>query len=80
MLEARGEPDLAEEPLRSEAGGQFSMEDLEGDWAVVAEVARQVDRGHAATPELTLEGIAVGEGIPQPVRHPHEAPGIERTT
>ena len=80
MLEPGGEPDLALEPIGPERGGELGEQDLEGDRAVVAEVLGQVDHGHAAAPELALEGVAVGEGIPQPVRHPHGAPGIERTT
>jgi hypothetical protein len=42
------------------------MEDLEGDGAVVPEVAGQVDRGHAAAAELTLEPVAVGRGGLEP--------------
>src|SRR5688572_30796156 len=42
------------------------MEDLEGDGAVVPEIAGQVDGGHAATPELALEQVAVGQGGLEP--------------
>ena len=38
---------------------------------VVPEVVREVDGGHAAAAELALEGVAVGEGVAQAVRHSH---------
>ena len=37
------------------------MEDLERDRAIVLEVMREVDRGHATAPELALERVAVGQ-------------------
>ena len=40
---------------------ELGVEDLEGDGAVVPEVAGEVDRGHAAAAELALEGVAAGE-------------------
>ena len=80
MLEPGGEPDLALEPLGAERGGELGEQDLEGDRAVVAEVVGQVDDGHAAAAELALEGVTVGEGVAQAVRHAHGAPGIEKTT
>jgi hypothetical protein len=65
MVEARGRADLAEEALGAEAGAQLGVKDLEGDRAVVAKVVGEPDGGHAAAAELTLEGVAVGEGGPQ---------------
>ena len=61
MLEPGGEPDLPLEALGAEGGGKLGEEDLERDRAVVLEVLGEVDRGHAAAPELALEGVAVGE-------------------
>jgi hypothetical protein len=49
--------DLADEPLRADGRRQFGMQYLEGDQAIVLEVARKVDRGHS--PELALEHVAV---------------------
>ena len=54
--------DLAEEAVGAEGEGQLRMEHLEGDGSLVAKVAGLVDSGHAAPAELTLEGVAVGEG------------------
>ena len=55
--------DLAQEALGAERGGELGAEHLEGDLAVVLEVVGQVDRGHAAAPELALEHVAVAEGV-----------------
>ena len=55
MLQPGGEPDLALEALRAERLPQLGMEHLEGDGAVVLEVAGEIDRGHAAAAELALE-------------------------
>ena len=71
MLQPGGEADLALEPVGAERGGELGEEDLERDGAVVAEVVRQVDDGHAAAAELALDGVAVGEGVAQAVRHSH---------
>jgi len=54
--------DLLEEPLGAKHGGEFGTQDLHRDLAVVLEVLGEVDGGHAAGPELVLDGVAVGEG------------------
>jgi hypothetical protein len=54
--------DLAQEPLGANDRGQFRPEDLDRDLAVVAQVLRQVDGGHAALAELPLDAVAVGQG------------------
>jgi hypothetical protein len=42
------------------------MEDLQGDRTAVPEIAGEIDRGHAATAELALEHVAVGQGGLEP--------------
>ena len=42
------------------------MEDLDCDCAIVLEVTREVDRGHATAPELTFERVAVSQGDVKP--------------
>ena len=37
--------------------GELGMQHLEGDVAVVLEVVGEVDRGHAAAPELPLDAV-----------------------
>ena len=55
--------DLALEPFGAKGDRQLRVQDLEGDVAVVLEIAREIDRGHAAAPELALERVAVSEGL-----------------
>jgi hypothetical protein len=47
------------------------MEDLDGDGAIVAEVMGEEDRGHAAVPELALEGVPGRQCLPQPLAEVH---------
>ena len=61
MGEIGGDFDLPEEAVGAEGVGQLGVEHLEGDGPAVAEVAGEVDRGHAAPAELALEAIAIGE-------------------
>ena len=62
MLQAGGDPDLLEESLRSERGGELGAQDLERDGPIVPEVAGEIDGGHAAASELALDAIAIGQG------------------
>ena len=55
-------PDLAEEPVGADLGGDLGPEDLDGDLAVVAEVVGQEDHGHAAFAELSLDPVPVADG------------------
>jgi hypothetical protein len=49
---------LREEPLGPDDGGELGAEDLDGDFAVVLQVLREVHRGHPALAELALDGVA----------------------
>ena len=62
MVELGGDGDLAQEPLGAERVGEFRVEDLDRHRAVVLEIVREVDGGHAALAELALDAVAVGEG------------------
>ena len=78
VLEPGGEVDLALEPFGRGPGGELGQEDLEGDRTVVPEVAREVDHAHAATAELALDRVALGQRLANLVRHVHAtAPGRE---
>ncbi len=59
MLEIRGGLDLLHEPVGPEDGGQLGLQDLDGHLAVVPEIGGEVDGGHTAFAELTLDGVAV---------------------
>jgi hypothetical protein len=57
-----GDLDLLQEALRSQRRRQVVAEDLDGDLAVVLEIARQIHGGHAAAADFSVDGVAVGEG------------------
>ena len=71
MGEPGGHFDLPEKPLRAERRRDLGAEDLDGDGAAVPEIAREVHGGHPAAAQLTIEGVAVGQG---------RAQGVERRT
>ena len=54
--------DLPQKTLRAERCCEVGPQHLHGDLAVVLEVFREVDRGHAATTDLALDLVAVGQG------------------
>ncbi len=60
VLEVGGDPDLGEEALGPDYG-EFGPEDLDRDLALVPEVLREVDGGHAAGADLPLDAVAVSE-------------------
>ena len=62
MLQGRGGLDLAKKPLGADDGGQLGPQHLDRDVAIVLEILREIDRGHAALAELALDAVAVGEG------------------
>ena len=66
MMQIGGGRDLAQEALGPEGVGQRGAEHLHGYLALVLEVVREIDRGHPARPELTLDAVAVGEGTLDP--------------
>jgi hypothetical protein len=50
--------DLGEKPLGTHHRGEFGLQNLQRDLALVLEVIGKVDRRHAALAELTLNGVA----------------------
>ena len=63
MTELGSGLDFQQEAFDADRGGELGMEHLERHGAVVAEVAGEVHRGHAAVSELALNGIAAPERI-----------------
>jgi len=55
--------DLALEPLEAERGPELEIEHLQGDVPFLPEIACEVYGRHAATPELTLEHVAVAKSV-----------------
>ena len=62
VLEAGGDPDLVQEALGAQRSREFRAEHLESNLPLMATVIREVDGGHAAPAELTLDSVTVGEG------------------
>ncbi len=61
VLEAGGNPDFAQEPLRPQHGGDLSVEHFHRDSSFVPKVPGEVHRGHAAAADLVLDGVTVGK-------------------
>src|SRR6185437_5167945 len=61
VLEMRGGSDLVQKALGAHDGGQLGAEHLERDEAVVPDVVSEVDGGHAAVTELSLDLIAFSQ-------------------
>ncbi len=62
MRKARCDLDLAYKPFGAERGGEFGPQHLHGHLALVLQVLGEIDRRHAASADLFLDGVAVGEG------------------
>jgi hypothetical protein len=73
VVELGGELDFTEKPVSAEHGGQLRAQDLERDVPVKLEIVREVDGGHAALTQLTVEAVAIGERSPERVQGSHEA-------
>ena len=58
---AGGDAHFADEPVHADRAGQFRVEYLDRDGAIVLDVPRQPDHGHPAPPELALEAVAVSD-------------------
>ena len=61
MLEAGGDADLAQEPVRADRGGELGAQGLDGDLAPMPPVLREEDRGHAALADQALDVVAIAE-------------------
>jgi hypothetical protein len=59
MLQVGGDSYFLEESLGPEYRGQLGVQDLYRNFAIVFLVVREVDSGHSATAQLTLNGISV---------------------
>ena len=62
MLQLCGGLDLAQEPLATQRGAEIRMKDLDGDFAVMLEIVREIHRRHSARAEFAIDAIPVGEG------------------
>jgi hypothetical protein len=58
---AASDSHFSEEAFGTERGGEIGVQDLDGDVAIVLDVVREIDRGHAARAEFALDAVAVGQ-------------------
>jgi len=62
MVEAGGDLDLTQKPIGPEHRRQLGPQHLDRHLALVFQIVREIDRRHAAASELSLDGVAAGEG------------------
>jgi len=80
VLEPGSGLDLPQEALGPQRGGELGAEHLHGHLSVVPEVIGEVDRSHAALPELTLEYVTVTQGVREQGGRCGQVPPRERAT
>ena len=76
VLQMGGDPDLTQEAIDPEHGGEFGAQHLHGDVTVVLEIPGEVHGRHAAGAELAINGIVLGEGRLETL--PHVGHGVPR--
>ena len=79
MLQIRGDLDLGEEAFDAEHRSELGFQDFDGDATIVAHVAREIDRRHAAGADLALDVIPAGQGSRELCRGIHVQKGCETT-
>ena len=82
VVEPGREADFPEEPLWAERSAELGMKHLERHRAVVLQVAGEENGGHPAASELTLDGVAAGDGGVEVRDQVHDAVkmGLARVT
>jgi hypothetical protein len=65
VLEVRRDVDLVQKPPGTQDGRKLGLEHLDRDLSAVLQVLGQVDRRHPTAADLPLDGIAVGEDLPE---------------
>ena len=78
VLKICGDSDLGQKAFYAEYRAQLGIEELEGDVAVVADVAGEVDGRHSAGADLPLYVVAFGEGLLELRDRVHESPLVSR--
>lgn len=61
LLQTRRDPNLLREPLGRNGAGELGVEDFHNDVAAEHFVARDEDARHAASAEVSLQGVCVAE-------------------
>jgi hypothetical protein len=63
VVEPRRDLDLGQEALGTQDRAKLGAEDLKGHFTIVLEVGGEIDRGHAAGTELSLDAVAFFQGV-----------------
>ena len=63
VLQRRGDADLTEEAVGAHRRGQIGLEHLHRHLAVVPQILRQVDGGHAAGTRFALDAVAASQRL-----------------
>ncbi len=63
MLEVRRRPDLGQETVGADGGGELGLEDLQRHLAVVSQIVRQVYPRCGTLAELSLDAIPVAKDL-----------------
>ena len=71
MLQLRRDANFTEKSRRAYGRGQFLPQHLDRDWAIMLEIAGQIDHCHSASPYLALDAVSVAE---------HTGEAVERST
>ena len=58
--------DFPEESLGSQCGSELRPKNFDGQPTVMLQIMGEIDRGHAATPELALDRVLVAQGGSEP--------------
>ena len=66
MRQVAGDLDLTTKSLGAEGRRKIFVQDFDGDVPVVLDVVREINSGHAAAPDLTLDEIAGREAVSEP--------------
>ena len=69
MLQARDCLYLAQEPVGADDGGEFRLENLYGNLAVMTKVVRQENGSHATRAELADDGVPAFECAVEGIVH-----------
>src|SRR5688572_25178283 len=70
MLEFSRRPDLGQESLGPERGGELGQQHLDGDVALVPHVVREMHGGHATRAEFPRDAVSVRDGAGESVDGP----------
>ena len=74
MLEIRRHLDLGEKALDAQHGTKLGLQHLDGDIAIVLQIAREIDGGHTAHADLADDGVAIGDCVSQVLEVGHGRP------